>query len=188
MRTPSGVAPITEGPSSGGRRRQIVEAALSILERDGGPALTMRRLAAALGIKASSLYKHFPDKEAVELELIVLGFEDVADRFEVAVRGDRRHPLRAVAGAYRTFAHDRPHLYRLMNERPLPRERLPDGLEARAAAPLLAATGSRELARAAWGMAHGLVMLELNGRFPEGADVDAAWAAGVAAIERHRLT
>ncbi len=166
------------------RRRQIVDAALTILEEDGGSALTMRRLAAELGIKASSLYKHYPDKEAVELELIALGFEDVAVRFEAAVRRDRRRPLRAVAGAYRRFAHDRPDLYRLMNDRPLRRERLPDGVEARAAAPLLAATGTRELARAAWGMAHGLVMLELNGRFPPGADVDAAWAAGVAAIER----
>jgi hypothetical protein len=33
-------------------------------------------------------------------------------------------------------------------------------------------------------MAHGLVMLELNGRFPPDADVDAAWAVGVTAIER----
>jgi AcrR family transcriptional regulator len=174
---PNGVAP-TE------RRRQIVEAALTILEREGGSALTMRRLAAALGIKASSLYKHFPDKEAVELELIALGFRDVAERFERAVRRDRRRPVRAVAATYRAFAHERPHLYRLMNERPLQRERLPEGLEARAAAPLLEATGSRALARAAWAMAHGLVMLELNGRFPPDADVDAAWAVGVTAIER----
>jgi AcrR family transcriptional regulator len=167
-----------------GRRRQIVDAALAILEGEGGSALTMRRLAAAVGIKASSLYKHFPDKGCVEMELIAVGFEDVAQRFGEAVRRDRRRPLRAVAAAYRAFAHDRPHLYRLMNDRPLQRERLPEGLEARAAAPLLHATGSRELARAAWGMAHGLVMLELNGRFPPDADVDAAWAAGVAAIER----
>ena len=44
------------------RRRQIVEAARQILERDGESALTMRRLAADLGMKAPSLYKHFPDK------------------------------------------------------------------------------------------------------------------------------
>ena len=56
------------------RRREIVEAARLIVERDGESALTMRRLAADLGMKAPSLYKHFPDKEALELELIVLGF------------------------------------------------------------------------------------------------------------------
>ena len=60
------------------RRREIVEAARQILERDGESALTMRRLAADLGMKAPSLYKHFPDKESLELELIIVGFEESA--------------------------------------------------------------------------------------------------------------
>jgi len=70
-----------------------------------------------------------------------------------------------------------------MTDRPLPRERLPEGLEARAAGPILQAMGAVASARAAWGMAHGLVMLELNDRFPPDADLDAAWEAGVAALE-----
>lgn len=177
-------AAVTDGPGSGERREQIVDAALTILEREGIAALTMRRLAAAVGIRAPSLYKHFPDKGSVEIELIAIGFADAADRFERATRGSRRRPLLAVAQAYRSFALERPDLYRLMNDRPLERARLPEGLEARAAAPLLRATGSLALARSAWGMAHGLVLLELSRRFPEGADVEAAWAEGVAAIER----
>lgn len=156
---------------------------MTLLEEEGESSLTMRRLAGSLGIKAPSLYKHFSDKESLELELVVAGFEEVATRFEKAVRRSRR-PLTALALAYRAFAHDRPHLYRLMNDRPLPRERLPEGLEHRAAMPLLQATGSLDLARATWAMAHGLVMLELNGRFPADADVDAAWVAAVAAMER----
>lgn len=32
-----------------------------------------------------------------------------------------------------------------------------------------------DTARAAWAWAHGLVSLEIAGRFPDGADVDAAW-------------
>ena len=36
--------------------------------------------------------------------------------------------------------------------------------------------------RAAWSLAHGLTILELDGRFPPGADVDAAWVAGLGAI------
>ena len=39
-------------------------------------------------------------------------------------------------------------------------------------------------ARALWGLAHGLVDLELAGRFPPGADIDAAWAAAVASFDR----
>jgi Tetracyclin repressor-like, C-terminal domain len=33
-----------------------------------------------------------------------------------------------------------------------------------------------------WASAHGMIMLELNGRFPPDADLDAAWRAGIAAF------
>jgi hypothetical protein len=69
-----------------------------------------------------------------------------------------------------------------MTERPLPRDLLPDGLEARAAAPVLGAVGDPDLARAAWAYAHGMVQLELAGRFPPGADLDPAWTKAVAAF------
>ena len=48
--------------------------------------------------------------------------------------------------------------------------------------------GSVAGARAAWALAHGLVMLEINGRFPPDADIDAAWEAGMTAMERIRQT
>ncbi|MEP6972669.1 MAG: TetR/AcrR family transcriptional regulator [Actinomycetota bacterium] len=168
------------------RRREIVEAARRILERDGESALTMRRLAADLGMKAPSLYKHFPDKEALELELIVLGFEESAAAFEVALSTRPRSQIVALGAAYRQYARAHPHIYRLMTDRPLPRERLPVGLEYRAAAPLAHVMGSVAGARAAWALAHGLVMLEINGRFPAAADIDAAWEAGMTAMERIR--
>jgi AcrR family transcriptional regulator len=175
----------TDAPSTP-RRREIVEAARRILERDGEQALTTRALAAQLGIKAPSLYKHFADKQAVEVELIVIAFEETAEAFEAAVRNDPASPVEALANAYRTYAKAHPHLYRLMTDRPLPRERLPEGVEARAGTPLVEAMGSVAAARAAWGMAHGLVMLEITGRFPADADVDAAWAAGIVALEHLR--
>ena len=69
-----------------------------------------------------------------------------------------------------------------MNSGPLPRQLLPAGLEDRAAAPVLRVTGSRARARALWAFAHGMVMLELDHRFPPDADLDAAWRAGIAAF------
>lgn len=70
-----------------------------------------------------------------------------------------------------------------MNDRPLPRDRLPPEVEADAAAPLMQVTGSDVArSRALWAFAHGLVMLEMHGRFPPGADVEAAWQAGIAAF------
>ena len=194
-----------------------------LLEEEGPGALTMRRLADRVGIRAPSLYKHLPDKAALEAAIIATGLEEAANAFEVAVEGagggrDRGAGeaqgagraatdaagaagagagggagdgaggagggLAALAAAYRRFALEHPHLYRLMNNGPLPREHLPPGLEERTAAPVLRVAGSQARARAVWAFAHGMVMLELDHRFPPDADLDAAWQAGIAAFQR----
>ncbi len=161
------------------RAREIVDAARTILEHEGEDALVMRAIADRLGIRAPSLYKHFPDKRALQAALISDGFAEAADAFEAAVV-NTDEPLRAVARAYREWAKTHPHLYRLMTERPLDRDRLEPGVEERAGGVVLAAAnGDPDLARAVFAFAHGMVILELNGRFPEHADLDAAWIAGV---------
>jgi len=164
------------------RAASIVAAARQILEGEGRDALTMRRLGAAVGIRAPSLYKHFPDKSSVEVALIEIGFEEMADVLNSAT--DHDGSLAGLAAAYRRYALAHPHLYRLVTSGPLPRERLRPGVEDRAAAPILAVTGDPDSARACWAFAHGMVILELDGRFPPGADLDAAWTAGIAAIDR----
>ena len=96
---------------------------------------------------------------------------------------DTDDPLRALAESYRRYARAHPHLYRLMTERPLRRDRLTPGVEQRAATPAVtAAGGDPDLARAFWAFAHGMTILELNGRFPEDADLDAAWECGLLAF------
>jgi len=179
-----------------------VAAGRRLLEEEGPEALTMRRLAERVGIRAPSLYKHLPDKAALEAAIIATGFEEAAATFEQAVDGagegpgdgrgegpgewqpaGRGNALVALAAAYRRFALEHPHLYRLMNNGPLPREHLPPGLENRTAAPLLRAAGSQARARAVWAFAHGMVLLELDQRFPPEADLDAAWHAGIAAFQ-----
>jgi AcrR family transcriptional regulator len=165
----------------------VVVAARRLLEEEGPEALTMRRLAERLGIQAPSLYKHLPDKTALEAAIIATGMEEAAAAFEAAVDGATAGgggaALVALAAAYRGFALAHPHLYRLMHNGPLPRQHLPPGLEDRAAAPLLRAAGSRARARAVWAFAHGMVMLELDHRFPPDADLEAAWRAGLAAFQ-----
>lgn len=166
------------------RRQQIIQVARTILEADGPAALTMRAIADALGIKAPSLYKHFPDKDAIHVELIALGLVESADAHAAAVDGSD-NPLRDLGMAYRAWALAHPHLYRLMTDGPIPRDRLPEGLEARAARPVLEAAGhDQDLARAAWGLAHGLTSLELAGRFPPDVDPGPAWIAGTQALAR----
>jgi AcrR family transcriptional regulator len=175
------VTPVTSVAELTPRARQIVTAARELLEREGPEALTMRRLAERLGIRAPSLYKHLPDKTAVEAAVIATGLEDLAAVLEAAVTG-AAEPLMALAVAYRGFALGHPHLYRLMTDRPLPREQLPAGVEQRAAAPVLGAVGDPDRARAVWAFAHGMVALELAERFPPGADLDAAWRVGITAL------
>ena len=168
------------------RARQIVAVARELLEEEGPEALTMRRLGARLGIRASSLYKHLPSKAALEAAIITVGFEETAAAFEAAT-GNGTEPLATFASAYRAFALAHPHLYRLMTDQPLPRDLLPAGLEQRAAAPLLQAMGGDAArARAAFAFAHGMVMLELTRRLPPGADPGPAWQEGVAAFQAGR--
>jgi AcrR family transcriptional regulator len=159
------------------RRAELVAAARELLEQEGEAALSMRRLADRLGIRAPSIYKHVPDKASLESALLADGLAEAGDALRAA-----GPDLEAIARAYRDWALAHPHLYRLMTDRPLPRDRLPEGVEQRAAEPLLAALGDEDRARAAWAAAHGLASLELAGRFPPGADLDGAWAAMVRAF------
>ncbi|MEV3853348.1 TetR/AcrR family transcriptional regulator [Streptomyces sp. NPDC050095] len=164
------------------RATEIAAEARVLLEESGPDALTMRALADRLGIKAPSLYKHFPDKYAVEVELVTQMLTESALACEEA---EARSPgsLLALGEAYRAYALAHPHLYCLGTERPLPRHALPEGLEDRAAAPLVrACDGDADLARAVWAFAHGMVILEIHGRFPVDADLTGAWRTGLSAL------
>jgi AcrR family transcriptional regulator len=149
---------VTPAGTRSARADEVVAEGRRLLEEEGPEALTMRRLADRLGIRAPSLYKHLPGKPALEAAIIATGLEESAAAFEAAVDG-AADPLPALAAAYRGFALAHPHLYRLMHDGPLPRQHLPPGLEDR------------------------MVMLELDQRFPPDADLDAAWRAGVAAFQ-----
>jgi hypothetical protein len=74
--------------------------------------------------------------------IIATGLEEAAEAFEAAVDG-ADEPLPALAAAYRGFALAHPHLYRLMNNGPLPRQHLPPGLEDRTAAPSCGSPAAR---------------------------------------------
>jgi len=176
---------VAELPS--GRKAQIVDAARDLLEAGGPEAVTMRAIAEKLAIQAPSLYKHFPDKGALEAALVTAGFVEQAETFGAASRS--RKPLAALARAYRSWAVAHPHLYLLMTNRPLERDRLPEGVEAAAAAPILKACGGdQNRARAAWAFAHGMASLELANRFPPDADLDAAWRCGIDAFQPQPIT
>lgn len=166
------------------RVQQITAAARELLETEGPDALSMRRIGERVGIRAPSLYKHFPDKGAVEAALQAQGMAQLAQELEaIEAEIGVEPPMPALARAYRQHALANPHLYRITHTRPLARTALPEGLEDRAAMPLVrAAHGDIDIARSLWAFAHGMVLLELDGRFPPGADLDAAWRVGCEAF------
>ncbi len=54
---------------------KIINMAISILEQEGFKGLSMRNLASKLGIKAASLYNHFPNKVSLVKKLQVYYFD-----------------------------------------------------------------------------------------------------------------
>jgi AcrR family transcriptional regulator len=168
------------------RAQQIVAAARSVLEAEGRDTLTMRRLGDELGIRAPSLYKHFADKAAVEVALIEEALAEVGEILHAAVTGPAgaHTPVESLLLAYRRYGLAHPHLYRLATSGPLARESLPPGLDEWAGEPFFLATGEPHRAQALWSLAHGLVILEIDGRYRDGAQVDQTWHAAATVFQQ----
>lgn len=150
------------------RARQIVETARALLERDGWDRVTMRDLADEVGMRAPSLYKHVANKDALKAVLVGVA---------LAESGAALRPVGDVAGLlrdYRAVARAHPNLYRLATVGPLDREALPDGLEEWSGSPFFEVTGDPHVAQALWAAAHGIAILEIDGRFPQG-ELDRTW-------------
>jgi AcrR family transcriptional regulator len=79
------------------RRDEILDVAATVLEEDGPDALTMRQLAARMGIRAPSLYKHVRDKDDILAGLQERALIDRARHLAAAGPG-----LAALADAYRS--------------------------------------------------------------------------------------
>lgn len=162
------------------RTAQIIRSARELVEKEGPEALTMRRLGEVVGIRAPSLYKHLPGKAAVTGAVVEVAMLELGTALHDAV-ADEAEPralrIRRLLSAYRGQALASPHLYRLATSGPLARDQLSPGVEDWAGEPFLIVTGEPHLAQALWSAAHGTVILELDGRYPPGSDLDQTWAA-----------
>ena len=168
----------------------IVAAARAILESDGLPAVTMSRVAAAVGVRAPSLYKRVANRD----ELIRTVSEDVLKDLSRAIgrateTDDPAADLRTAANSYRDFVLHNPNGYRLLfadlpaAARPDPATVAASGVPiVRAMAHLIGEPKALEGARTMVAWAHGFVSMELAGGFRLGGDVDAAYAFGIAAL------
>lgn len=95
-------------------RERIVDEALHLVERNSHERVSLRALAAELGVTAPALYDHVSSKDAV-LELVAArGFEALAERYESVDDNRAIDRVRSRALTYVEFAGDRPELFRLM--------------------------------------------------------------------------
>jgi AcrR family transcriptional regulator len=166
------------------RAAEIIAAARRLLDNGGRDALTMRRVADELGIQAPSLYKHYRSKAELELALLTDAMVEIGQASHEAVDAGGDGPaLVRLLETYRCYGLSHPHLYRLATAGPWARGGLPPGLEEWAGHPWYAVTGDPSLAQALWSFAHGMVIMELDGRYPPGSDLAATWAAGAEAFD-----
>jgi AcrR family transcriptional regulator len=177
-------SPGSPTPQLSRRAREIVGVARQLLEEEGAEGLSTRRLAQRLGIRAPSLYSHFANKQQLEGALVTDGLWELGDRFEVALTGPG-DPVDAFAYAFRAFAKDHPHLFRLMYRVPWETTQLDPNAEQRTRLYIWRATGGDLVgARAIWGLIYGLVELELSNRLPDdGPEIDAVWREGLNALK-----
>jgi AcrR family transcriptional regulator len=169
------------------RARQIIDTARVLLEAVGSEGLTMRGLADELGIRAPSLYKHLNGRPALELALVEAGLDESGLALHAAVADPNGDPVSNLLGVYRAVGQASPELYRLITASSFPRAELLPGLEAWAGEPFFLAVGEPYLAQALWSFAHGMLILELDGRFLAGSNLDRTWSAGTEAFTTARF-
>lgn len=158
----------------GDLRRALIEAGLDLLESRAADDLSLREVARAVGVSATAVYRHFPDKDALLDALASEGLGRLAKAQHAAAdaAGGGEDGFIATGIAYVRFAIDNPALFRLTfgataarNILEVP-EHVPDAMaflrqNAHAAAEAFGGD-ARVIAIRAWSIAHGLATLILE--------------------------
>ena len=166
-------------------RERLCDAAEKLFAEKGPDAVTMRQLAAELGVSPMTPYRYFTDKEDILAAVRTNGFNRFAEALETALahtQGSAKAKSSAVGEAYLNFAFEHPQTYKLMFDLNQPHEQ--DYPELVAAASRANAMRSayikglveagvmegdpEEIGRMYWAATHGAVTLELAGKLPKG--------------------
>lgn len=168
----------TQRPDPARREAAITAAAREIAESEGWPAVTVRRLAGAIGYSQPVLYQHFPlGRPEIVAAVARQGFAELAGLLQVpAPAADSRATRAAVretARAYLSFARSHPASYQAMFEMSSLNDFATDStpVELRTAfAAVVALLGGGPdgdiRAELFWSLLHGLATLERDGRIP----------------------
>ena len=155
------------GYHHGDLRNGLLEAARTILEEESLAALTLRAVARKAGVSHAAPYRHFPNHEALLVELSIEGFQELRDNLVEAAKapGSESDRIANIGASYMRFVAKRPALARLMFGGQLPnRDKFPAlGTAADAiGSEIGAALHDSALGLAVWASVHGLAMLILE--------------------------
>jgi AcrR family transcriptional regulator len=176
-------------------RTRLLDAAAAIVFDRGMDALSLRRLSAAADTSTTAVYSLFGNKAGLVESLYREAMRRFAARLAtVEPSSDPATDMLRLGLAYRDYALHDPHLYSIMfakrGKRKAPREAgatiapLVDAVRRGQAAGQLAAGPPEQIALACWGIAHGLVSLELAGSVPPPLDVAAGYEDALRAVVR----
>ena len=158
-------------------RRELIEAAETVLVRDGPGAVTVRTIAAEAGIAPMGVYNRLGGKDGLVNALLIRGFDRLR---ETVAGGDEPDPVERLIACglrYREFALANRHYYAIMFEDAIPHERGSDEVaehaiaafgelvkkvETAAVAGRIIAPDPGEVAQQVWAGVHGAVALELH--------------------------
>jgi AcrR family transcriptional regulator len=159
----------------GDLRAALVEEGLKRLKDGPADGLSLREMARNVGVSATAVYRHFPDKAALLDALSAEGDAQMAVAFEKAMAREKPGlaAFNAMGRAYVHFALKNPSLFRLMMTADS-KSSLPDS---RGRSMLVKAIEEMSGGRAgqavldvrmmrAWAIVHGLAMLMLDGLVP----------------------
>ncbi|MGW4799372.1 TetR/AcrR family transcriptional regulator [Nonomuraea sp. NPDC004297] len=164
-----------------GTAEKIAEVARDILVREGSEAVSMRRVADAVGVTAMAIYKHYPNRQALLQAVADATSRELAAGWGTrAPGGDWQSRVSGLLHDFLDFALGSPHLYTfLMTDRREQARHFPDDfrgggsptferivalVEEGMAAGILRADVPLEAALALTSSVQGLVQLYLGGR------------------------
>lgn len=100
---------------------EILEAAWSLARTEGLAGISLRQLAADVGMRAQSLYSYFESKNAIYDAMYAQGCRAFVDgQARWALTGDLRADLRTIGGFFVEFCTEDPVRYQLMFQRTIP--------------------------------------------------------------------
>jgi len=151
----------------GDLRNGLLDAARTILEEEDLSQLTLRAVARKAGVSHAAPYRHFPNHEALLVELSLEGFRELREMVAEAARvpGPESDRTAHIGSAYMRFVARHPAVARLMFGGQLPnREKFPALGEAADAVgtEISKALPDPALGMAVWSAVHGLAMLVLE--------------------------